>query len=1001
MNAIHARSQLRYWPTGRTLLYRSARLRMGPSMRSNMAVRWLLSLCVAVSMSTTQLQAQSLLIRGGTLIDGSGGAPIPDAQILIRDGLIADIARQAPTAAPSGAEVIDARGKFIVPGLIDSHVHYREWHGEVFLAYGVTSVYDVGDPYYWQAALKQGFNSGRMRGPRYFFCGEIRLPSEEAAANALPAVARRGLEVIRKREEADGIVRRLKEAGVDCLKLSEQFSGDLFAAIARAARSAGLRVISHSLNVSDSIRRGIGGVEHMEGIAIASATSPRGRQAVDKMPIEAGHKNSALYHWMEPEEFDRLIKELVGQGVFVNPTLDFEWKALTDRTRDHEREDLRLFHTPSLAYVPVDERLVVLGQYHWPDSRSAEIHQFKEGYRKVQQFLAKFVQSGGKIYSGTDSSAATTPGLSLHHELELLVDAGLTPMQAIMTATKHAADLLGLDAKMGTIEKGKVADLVLLEADPLTDIRNTKRIATVIKDGRILDTTFHANYEMPIRRPGPESKHLYNPIPVVRDVVPPVAVEGRSAPVRVLGRGFTSSSVVRFAGRTLDTRWVSSTELAVILTPEQTARVGTFLITVETPKPGGGHHTPWSSSSPSNRDHHEATTRRGAAPPGSHACPRSDRASGGPLRSEGRGAPGCGSQLFSDASSGVRPTGLGSAGWRPVGQGARGRRAGWRVRSQKIGDDLIQRAGIRSQVGSGALQVLRSRLGHHGAASHSQQTRSGFADARHHQRWLGQLVRVLPGPAEPRRAWTVSRATPPGHPDHHSRQPHQWRMDRTHIRASRAGLRPRPQVFRGRNTSSERGLYLPPRGGGRAPASRTKDPRASAHSRTLDGRRDSVSAEGVVSQEPPQRPIDWMGHGWAGVDHPGHRPGAGRAPGSSHPVRPVSSRRASARAGRRGLCVLGVHRTAEPAERRLATRGCHSLVCSGGSAAPSIQTGPAGHGASRHGGTSGAPGEGDSRNTDRQRLWGQRQRGDRRLVFNHDPAVERLPEDGLGGGTAR
>ncbi|MBI1874175.1 MAG: amidohydrolase family protein [Acidobacteria bacterium] len=514
MNAIHARSQLRYWPTGRTLLYRSARLRMGPSMRSNMAVRWLLSLCVAVSMSTTQLQAQSLLIRGGTLIDGSGGAPIPDAQILIRDGLIADIARQAPTAAPSGAEVIDARGKFIVPGLIDSHVHYREWHGEVFLAYGVTSVYDVGDPYYWQAALKQGFNSGRMRGPRYFFCGEIRLPSEEAAANALPAVARRGLEVIRKPEEADGIV-------------------------------------------------------------------------------EAGHKNSALYHWMEPEEFDRLIKELVGQGVFVNPTLDFEWKALTDRTRDHEREDLRLFHTPSLAYVPVDERLVVLGQYHWPDSRSAdEIHQFKEGYRKVQQFLAKFVQSGGKIYSGTDSSAATTPGLSLHHELELLVDAGLTPMQAIMTATKHAADLLGLDAKMGTIEKGKVADLVLLEADPLTDIRNTKRIATVIKDGRILDTTFHADYEMPIRRPGPESKHLYNPIPVVRDVVPPVAVEGRSAPVRVLGRGFTSSSVVRFAGRTLDTRWVSSTELAVILTPEQTARVGTFLITVETPKPGGGPSHP-------------------------------------------------------------------------------------------------------------------------------------------------------------------------------------------------------------------------------------------------------------------------------------------------------------------------------------------------------------------------------------------------------------------------
>ena len=109
----------------------------------------------------------SLLISGGTLIDGSGAPPLDNAQVLIRGGMIAEISTSRPTSGD--AEVIDARGRFIVPGFVDSHVHYRDWHSELFLAHGVTTVYDLGNPYYWQAALKQGFNSGRMRGPRYYF----------------------------------------------------------------------------------------------------------------------------------------------------------------------------------------------------------------------------------------------------------------------------------------------------------------------------------------------------------------------------------------------------------------------------------------------------------------------------------------------------------------------------------------------------------------------------------------------------------------------------------------------------------------------------------------------------------------------------------------------------------------------------------------------------------------------------------------------------------------
>jgi len=552
-------------------------------------MRSALALCVLIAALSASLRAQSLLISGGTLVDGTGRPPIEDAQVLVRDGVIAEIATSPLTAA--GVERIDARGKFILPGFIDSHVHYRDWKGELFLAHGVTAVYDLGNPYYYQAALRRGFNTGRLRGPRYFFCGEVGLPEEEADQG--PAVHRRGLDIIRAPGEAPAIVARLKAAGVDCLKLNERFSGELFSALARAAEDAGLRVISHSWNVSDSVRWGIGGVEHMEGIALATATSPRAKDAIGRMRLEAGHKNSALYQWMDPAEFDRVIRDMVARNVFVNPTLAFEWKALTPRRDVQEQEDQRLFRVPALAYVPLDDRLVILGQYRWADGRRAgEIRQFEDGYRKVQQFLARFVQAGGKIYAGTDTSAATSPGLSLHHEMQLLVDAGLTPMQAIRTATAHGAELLGLERRLGSVERGKVADLVLLDANPLQEIANTKRIFRVIKDGRVVDTTYHADYAIPIRRPGPESKHLYHPTPVVRDVLPPVAVEGSVVTLRIVGGGFTPGSVVKINGRASETRWISTMELATTLTAQQTATAGTLLVAVETPPPGGGVSDP-------------------------------------------------------------------------------------------------------------------------------------------------------------------------------------------------------------------------------------------------------------------------------------------------------------------------------------------------------------------------------------------------------------------------
>jgi hypothetical protein len=161
-------------------------------------------------------------------------------------------------------------------------------------------------------------------------------------------------------------------------------------------------------------------------------------------------------------------------------------------------------------------------------------------------------------------------------------------MQALMSSTKWAAEILRLDKQMGTVEPGKLADLVILRANPLDDISNAKLVDQVILNGEVTDISYHSDYQFPFPRFGPESKHLYNPPPRLRDVAPPMVSQGMGEKLRVLGQGFVPNSVVSFGGTALQTTWVSATELSADLMPAQTANVGTVLIRIQSPKPGGG-----------------------------------------------------------------------------------------------------------------------------------------------------------------------------------------------------------------------------------------------------------------------------------------------------------------------------------------------------------------------------------------------------------------------------
>jgi hypothetical protein len=513
---------------------------------------------------------------------------------------------------PDGTQITEAEGKFIIPGLIDSHVHYDWWEGELFINHGVTSIYAMGGSSNSANALRKGINSGKIVGPRMFSSASLQGGPKSRVEYVNPAGQGRrpvGPNVINEPSDAATAVAALKESPVPPIfvTVNEGWRGEYVKAVAEAARANGLAVMSHSYNVLDSSDWGINGIEHMTGVGLAAIRDPEGKKspsATYECPrglapvlllqmtcLSAGWKNSLLYQWMDPSYFDEIIRRLVKNNTYINPTLTFEWKGVTDRKTQFELEDTKLLGTPGLQYVPDDEKALTLWQYHWTDMRSPEDRaRFLEGYKKVQEFLRKFVATGGKIYSGTDTAAALTPGLSLHHEMQLLVDAGISPMNALLSSTKWAAEWARMDKTIGTVEEGKYGDVVVLAADPLEDIHNTQTVVQVIKGGVVQKLGYNAAYEStaPFRQFGPVSKHLYNQPPLVQSLEPDIAPQGSERWVKITGRHFAPNSVVLFDGQPVETKFGGDGEISGRLTSAQTSRPGSYRIGVSTPRPGGG-----------------------------------------------------------------------------------------------------------------------------------------------------------------------------------------------------------------------------------------------------------------------------------------------------------------------------------------------------------------------------------------------------------------------------
>lgn len=527
------------------------------------------------------IHAQQLVILGGRIIDGSGGPALENGVVVIEGARIKAVGEAGKMSYAPGARVINASGKTILPGLIDSHIHFVEWMPQLFLHYGVTTVYDGGSPPDWVRAQKTALKLGKIKGPRMFITGmTLDGPKEKSDPTHPTELGGYRLHVNTPqgaREEA----RKVIAGGADLLKVYEGLSPDLLKAICEEAHRAGLEVHGHSWNARDAALAGMNFIEHVTPVARATISEARLKELEEKnlRPLEA---------YMEPERFGDLISLLVKEGVYFNPTLGAHWGMAHRRVQQYSRFATGLIKNPDLAFVPQDRRqrwTVDLSATLKPEEREKN----KIAYDKIEQFTKQLAQAGGKVLAGSDATGTAVPGLAVHQEMELLVDVGLTPMQAILGATRWAAEFLHKKKDLGTIEAGKLADFLIVNGDPLQDISATQKIEAVVFEGTVVERRLDPGFVNPIPRSIHADGLTPPPAPVIASTSPKWALQGGAGiTVEISGQQFSSASIVRFDNAVLNSRFLTPTLLQADLPPSLLSSVGTFAITVTNPGSGGG-----------------------------------------------------------------------------------------------------------------------------------------------------------------------------------------------------------------------------------------------------------------------------------------------------------------------------------------------------------------------------------------------------------------------------
>jgi len=443
----------------------------------------------------------SLAITHVTLIDATGAAPQTDMTIFLAGEQIAAIGPSNAVFIPRKTKTFDATKKFLIPGLVDMHVHLtgageptgsREFILPLLLANGITTVRDMGGDLDSLLKLRHEIELGQLQAPRIFFAGPY--------LDGQPPFFQPSLVVTNSAEAAED-VHSLISRGADFIKVQSNLSRDAYFAIADVCRREHITFVGHvpgHVTAAEASDAGQKSIEHLTGVLRACSNDEplliRKQFAAGPKKATIGQSLNRELNWQgellqsySDQQATALIAKFIRNQTWQVPTLillrnDAFPMAETDPSRDPRRK-----------YIPLE--VLANWQRGVKDrDKGATTEEFSLRPRLMQaslRIVGKMNTAGVPIMAGTDTTAPFVfPGSSLHEELALLVQAGLAPMQALQSATKFPAEFLGKQQTQGTIEQGKIADLLLLDADPLADIHNTQKIRAVILRGRLMDRSF-------------------------------------------------------------------------------------------------------------------------------------------------------------------------------------------------------------------------------------------------------------------------------------------------------------------------------------------------------------------------------------------------------------------------------------------------------------------------------------------------------------------------------
>jgi imidazolonepropionase-like amidohydrolase len=432
------------------------------------------------------------------VIDATGAPIQPDRTVVVSGQTIVAIGSSQSTAIPRNARILDGTGKFLIPGLVDSHVHLsgsgepggsREFIVPLLLANGITTVRDMGGYLESLEPLRREIQRGKRVGPQIFFAGPYLDGSPPSFEPSL---------VVTNAVEASEDVHTLVQQGVDFIKVQSILSREAYFAIAQAARRERITFVGHvpdHVTAAEASDAGQKSVEHLTGVLRAcSSDEPRLMQE----QFLAGPKNATrqssharelgwegqLLSTFSEKQCGALLARFVHNETWQTPTVILLKNDAYPGPETDSAADARLRFVPRTITEKWKQVRITQDKLVSPAEFALREKLLSESVHVVTEMQT----AGVHILAGTDSAAPyIVPGFSLHQELDLLVHAGLSPMQALQTATKNPAEFLGKSNTQGTIEAGKTADLLLLDGNPLQDIHNTGTINALILRGELID----------------------------------------------------------------------------------------------------------------------------------------------------------------------------------------------------------------------------------------------------------------------------------------------------------------------------------------------------------------------------------------------------------------------------------------------------------------------------------------------------------------------------------